>query len=296
MGILKTFSLIVRHPLNRGHRARSLLRYFQWQIGSRLVPGPVAVPFVDDTRLLVLPGMVGATGNVYSGLDEFEDMSLVLHALRAGDQFVDIGANIGSYTVLAAGGCGARVIAIEPLPATFKALLDNIHLNGLTERVSALNIGLGAEDGRLSFSTDLDTINHVITDAEAKTSNVVAVPVRTLDGVLGNAPATLIKIDVEGFETQVITGSCKTLRNPELLAVLMELNGSGSRYGVDDTKLHARMIELGFTTCRYEPKSRTLSIVSKENSTGNTLYVRDIERLRERVRSAPLHQVHGVSL
>ena len=52
-------------------------------------------------------GMTGATGNVYCGLHEFEDMALVLHALRPRDLFVDVGANVGSYTVL--GGQPARV-------------------------------------------------------------------------------------------------------------------------------------------------------------------------------------------
>lgn len=48
--------------------------------------------------------MTGATGNWYCGLQEYEDMSFVLHALRPGDLFVDVGANIGSYSILAAGG------------------------------------------------------------------------------------------------------------------------------------------------------------------------------------------------
>lgn len=296
MGILYTLSFIVRHPLNRGHSLRSVLRYFRWQVGSRLVPGPVAIPFVDTTRLLVSPGMTGATGNVYCGLHEFEDMCLVLHTLRPGDLFVDIGANIGSYTILAAGGCSAQVVAIEPLPATYKVLSDNIGLNGLTELVSAKNVGLAAEDGTLRFSRDLDTVNHVLTDAEVGSLQTVEVPVRTLDGILKDAAPTLIKIDVEGFETQVISGGTDSLRNPELIAVLMELNGSGSRYGFDESKLHLQMIELGFNAFRYEPVSRTLSPELNENKTGNTLYVRNIGRLWDRVRSAPAHNVHGVTL
>jgi hypothetical protein len=65
---------------------------------------PVVVPFVGDTRLLVARGMRGATGNVYVGLHEFEEMAFALHALRPSSRFIDVGANVGSYTVLAAGG------------------------------------------------------------------------------------------------------------------------------------------------------------------------------------------------
>lgn len=68
------------------------------------MPGPVAVPFVENTRLLVGTGMAGATGNVYAGLHEFQDMAFVLHALRPSSFFLDGGANVGVYTVVAGGG------------------------------------------------------------------------------------------------------------------------------------------------------------------------------------------------
>ena len=108
MSILNSLASITRHPLTRNARLATLVRWLRWQVGSRLLPGPVVVPFVNNTSLIVRPGMTGATGNVYCGLHEFEDMALVLHALRSRDLFVDIGANVGSYTVLG-GGQPARV-------------------------------------------------------------------------------------------------------------------------------------------------------------------------------------------
>ncbi len=74
--------------------------------------------------------MNGATGNFYTGLHEFEDMSFVLHALRSTDVFVDVGANIGSYTVLAAAVVGAQCIAFEPILETYGHLLQNVNLDG----------------------------------------------------------------------------------------------------------------------------------------------------------------------
>ena len=63
--------------------------------------------------------MTGATGNIYTGLHEFEDMMFLLHLLRPGDIFVDAGANIGSYTVLASAVVGAKSISFEPVPPLF---------------------------------------------------------------------------------------------------------------------------------------------------------------------------------
>ena len=72
-----------------------------------------------------------------------------------------------------------------------------------------------------------------------------------------------------------------------LLAVVIELNGSGARYGFDDNALHRKMLALGFTACRYEPFERNLApLTDAPNRTGNTLYVRDLDVVRERVGTA----------
>ena len=63
------------------------------------------------------------TGNIYCGLAEFADMAFVLHVLRAGDLFVDIGANAGAYTLLASSVAGAKTTCFEPVPATYARLL-----------------------------------------------------------------------------------------------------------------------------------------------------------------------------
>jgi FkbM family methyltransferase len=291
---LKSVRWILEHPLNRGQPVFALSRLLRWQLGSRLVPGAVAVPFVGGARLLVKRGMTGATGNVYCGLHEFEDMAFVMHVLRAGDLFVDVGANIGSYTVLAAGACGASVVAIEPIPSTFAHLLDNIHLNDFDGLVTAKNIGLGETKGMLRFSKAMDTVNHVLSDSEAASQEAVSVAVDTMDAVLAGSTPSIIKIDVEGFETPVLRGAEKTLRSDALLAVLMELNGSGGRYGFDEVELHEGMVRVGFTPCTYDPFARVLRAIEGKNaSAGNTLYVRDIEAVRDRVRSAPYREVHG---
>ena len=134
MRLLHLLRYVLTHPLNASGRIRAVGRVIRWQIGSRLLPGFVALPYVGSTQLLVSRGMTGATGNWYCGLHEVCEMAFVLHVLRATDHFVDVGANVGSYTVLAAGAVGARTTAIEPIPTTFAHLVRNVALNGLGER------------------------------------------------------------------------------------------------------------------------------------------------------------------
>src|SRR5215469_2280777 len=145
---------VMRHPLNARGRYRALRRVLSWQIASRLMQGPIAFPFVDHTHLFAVRGMTGATGNWYCGLHELSEMGFVLHTLRPEDHFVDVGANIGSYTVLAAGAARSRVTAVEPIPATFVHLQRNIVLNDLTARAQAHQLGLSDREGTLRFAAD----------------------------------------------------------------------------------------------------------------------------------------------
>src|SRR5689334_9402490 len=143
MGIPATVRFIWSHPLASRDRARALTRFLRWQASSRIGLGPMAVDFVNDARLLVRAGMTGAPGNVYVGLHEFDDMAFAMHLLRTGDVFADVGANVGSYTVLAAKGVGAKVVACEPVAAAFAALCDNVRLNGIGNLVEVCQTAVG---------------------------------------------------------------------------------------------------------------------------------------------------------
>src|SRR5438270_11919454 len=111
MELLDLIRFVWHHPLNAGNKLAALGRVVRWQVASRLLSGPITLPCVEGTSLLASRGMTGATGNWYCGLHEVRDMAFALHLLRPGDRFLDVGANVGSYTVLAAGAVGAKVVS-----------------------------------------------------------------------------------------------------------------------------------------------------------------------------------------
>jgi FkbM family methyltransferase len=284
VSIFSTIKFIVNHPLNSGHRVASISRFLKWQIGSRIVPGAVVVPFVNHSRLVVRPGMTGATGNIYTGLHEFEEMALVLHALLPEDTFVDVGANVGSYTVLAGAAVGCSCVSMEPCPATFEDLKMNILINRMSERCRAENVAVGSTRGVLRFTKLLDTTNHVVSSNEIlREDEVIEVPVRTLDEILGDTVPTVIKIDVEGYEREVIAGAGQTLANAMLLTVIMEINSR-------DEILMRTMLGRGFQPFRYLPKQRLL-VPWRDVVAGNVIFVRDPELLQKRVKNAPLYDI-----
>lgn len=282
--LLRTLRFIVDHPLNRGRPVATTLRYLRWQLRSRLATAPVVVPFVDDTRLAVTRGMTGATGNIYCGLHELEEMAFVCHALRAGDLFLDGGANVGTFCVLAGGVAGADVIAVEPVPTAFAGLSRNVALNRLEARVQCLQIGLASAPGVLEFSADNDTMNRVVEPGDAPGSTV-SVAVRTLDDVVHHRTPTIIKLDVEGYESEVLRGATRALADPALKAMVVEVTRPAE-------EVTALLEPMGFAPHAYDPHHRRIALLEMPSG-GNVLFVRDREWCVSRVRSAPVRVVRA---
>ncbi len=285
MNIFSQIKFILMHPLNQKHKITTALRILKWQINTRLNPYPVIYPFTDHSKLIIQRGMTGATGNIYCGLHEYNDMAFLLHLLRKEDCFVDIGANIGSYTILASGHVGATTFSFEPVPCTFAHLMANISINQIQEKATAYNIALGSSRGKIGFNTgSLDTMHHVAEKNEPVTLNV---PVEMLDDVMRNKQVPLLlKIDVEGFETEVINGAMQTLQHEGLKAIIIELNGSGLRYGYNEEEIHKTLGNLKFKAFQYNPKERLLKPLNSFG-TYNTIYIRDVDFVQQRLKSGP---------
>ncbi len=258
------------------------------------MPGEVVVDWIEDTKFIATNGEHGLTGNIYCGLHEFADMAFVLHFLRPSDQFLDIGANRGSYTVLASGVCGATTTSFEPIPETFSKLRANVRINNLDDKVRLQNLGLGADPTELFFSCSLDSANHIV-DAQSELPKV-SVPVVRLDEITDIAP-NLIKIDVEGFELSVFAGAKRVLANPELKALIVEINDSGTRYGHSGKDLVDCLTSYGFKTFSYDPMRRILEpTIPSSNFSGNVLFVRDPQYVEERVKNSRQFLVRGIKI
>lgn len=253
MGISQTVNFILRHPMNRGRPFSALARFARWQIQSRL-QNEVVVDWISGAKLAVRRGMTGATGNIYCGLHEYVDMRFVLDTLGPQDLFVDIGANIGSYTILASKVCGATSVSVEPDPETAKSLLKNIQINNINQKVRVVEAALGATSGTISFTVGRDTVNRV---ASSEDTNSRQVCLRTLDEILAGEVPRVIKIDVEGFEAQVFEGASATLSDHRLYAIITEAY---------DNDVKAILERFGFRRKYYDPEKQELVDAPKFDS------------------------------
>jgi len=296
MKLTNLFGHIINHPLNRNHKVRAIMRFVRWQLGSRLVRGGILYPWVNGTRFIVRTGETGLTQNIYCGLQDYSEMAFVLHVLRQEDLFVDIGANLGSYTLLACGAIGARGYVFEPVPATYARLMDNIRINNLSYKVNAFNIGIGNKAGELRFTSNQDTMNHVVCEGDEHESDI-RIKVFTLDSLLKAENPCVMKIDVEGYETLVLRGAHCVLGRESLHSIIIELNGNGKKYGFDDADIVCTLAKYGFRPFGYDPLNRSLhqlDVKNKESS--NTIFIKKVDYVEMRCKEASAVIMQGIEI
>ncbi len=275
-GYTRAIREVTGHALNANRTWRAIGDYLRWNIGRRLLRADYVLPMANDAVIILSDRQNYATLSFTCALWDFEEMLFLTHLLRPDDLFVDIGANVGGYTILASAVAGARSIAFEPVPATYAELLRNIRVNGIEDLAQGHQLGLGDTEQTLSMTADRGGLNHVV--ATQWKGATVEVAVRRLDDVIGQTNCRLMKLDAEGFEMNILRGARKTLANPHLAALIVELNGSGERYGYSDASVHQEITSQGFMPHRYDPCTRRLIALATFNQGSlNTLYVREAD-------------------
>lgn len=278
------FKFILNHPLCHDRKFSCITRFVYWQLRTIIIKDEFVVNWVNQTKIGLKKGETGLTGNFYCGFMEYEDMLFLLHYLRSDDLFIDIGANIGAYTLLASGVIGSRSFAFEPIHKTTLQLNHQIRLNALEHLVTVVKKGVGSEKGKVFFTNNTNTTNHVVLDENQ--NNVSEVEVTTLDLEFELDCPTVIKIDVEGYESFVIQGGERFFANRYLKAIIIELNGLGTNFGREDSQIDLILRECGFKSVQYEPLKRRLIETNQYDRLENTIYVRDIEETKDRVEKA----------
>jgi hypothetical protein len=146
------------------------------------------------------------------------------------------------------------------------------------------------------LTRDCDCANFIVPDSDTSLqADLVAIT--TLDESLTGRIPLMIKLDVEGYETEVLKGSIKTLANPDLKCILIELNGSGRRYGYCDADIRDRLMKNGFSEYIYLPFERKI-LPNKNNRrhSDNALFIRDHIFVEARLLNANPIAIQGIQI
>lgn len=240
-GVEYVLRQVFANPGNKGERLRRSAEALIFPFWTRLTDGYWTTRYAGG-QLVVRRGQ-GASHAVYARLPDYREMTFWLGALRPGDLFVDVGANIGIYTVLIASR-GCQVVAVEPADAARRLLEVNLDLNRLSADI--VPVALGREPGEARLTSELGSSNHLVIEPDAKqqvAGSATEVPVTTFDDLLANRTAAGVKVDVEGFELDVMLGATRALAEQRIGVVQLEWNSMArERFGTQRDEV-ARVLQ-----------------------------------------------------
>jgi FkbM family methyltransferase len=186
-------------------------------------------------------------------LDGFWEMwitKIFIGLIQPGMTVVDIGANIGYYSLIAGShvGEGGKVISFEANPKVFRLLAKSMEVNGFYSRSELVNKGVMDKAGELTFNSLRDHhgssgffVPESVAEQFRDQIEKINVPCLSLDDFFRgrDARVDVMKIDAEGAENSIIAGATETLtRNPQI-KILME-------YTAPNRPAAERLLELGF--------------------------------------------------
>jgi FkbM family methyltransferase len=268
--------LIWAHPNNRNRRARALLRFFVWQAWERIVRRPWTVRLVGRTKVKCYPHSAAGSGVIYCGMIEWRDMRFARDYLRSGDVFVDVGANIGVYSLVASTIPGVTICALEPSKLAYARLLENLEINGVANAITR-QVAAGVADDVGHLTIGMDTTNRLVPPRTREAIATEPVEIRAMDSLLTElgiqAPA-LIKIDVEGRESDVISGLAKTI-DASSPVLIVECNNK--------PQLQRILSRSGYHLCKYDPRACRLEMLADDEVQQNLLAVIDVEVANDRL-------------
>lgn len=288
---LALLQLVLNHPLNRGKRAQAIGRWASWQIWRRIVGLPITVRISSDVRVRVYPDWPYSWTAIYLRLAEYDDMMFTLRYLRGGDAFVDVGANIGFYSLLASSANGGSpVLALEPHPVASQRLRENALLNAF-ENIRIRAVAAGRAPGSANLTANLVDQNRISVGVD-DSGPTITVPVVTLDAELvaqkiNAGDVRLVKVDTEGFEANVLSGAHALLDANPGPVWLVEMAGLGARYGTDDPEIFAMFSDRGYRAFSYAAgDNKLVKYDGLDPDRGNVIFARDPQSVLSRLEQA----------
>ena len=295
MRAIAVLRFIWQHPANRRCRFRAVRQAVNWQGYKRITKKPYDLHLWDGMMLRCYPDSASASLALYcAGRPDWHEMAFMARYLRPGDGFVDVGANVGVYTLFARSliGAAGRLEAFEPGAKASQRLRENLALNGVTDQVRVHACAVGAESGVVRFTNSQDATNAIVTESTESPADSIEMPCARLDDVLTGQYA-MGKMDIEGAEPLALQGAEHMLAAQNPPVWLLEVNGACQRYGWSEEELAAWLGQRGYDLALYDADLGTLDYGPRPwLRQPNVLAIAQSARsnVTDRLRQAPVHR------
>lgn len=253
LGYIKPLSKILEHPLNRKNKLKTFVRVLWWKINQIFFQIPSIVTFYSSgMKCICYPNSSYGGMVMYNNLPEYPEMLFLEKYLKSNSVFLDIGANIGVYSIIAASKIKkGKIYAFEPIPCIVEILNQNIRLNEISDRVSIIQKVVSDKSGMVKFVIqDISEVSHISTDNKSKNTLIPSIRLDDFCKLEKIKFIGAIKIDVEGAEMKVLKGLEDYLKLGKIGVLIIELNVNNSLYGSSSNEILEYLRVFNYKTFR----------------------------------------------
>ncbi len=270
--MLASLKNLLAAPYNKQYPLFALRRFAYWKFIRLMKRKNVLYKLWEDRYLYLDYNSLQCMWIMYNYIVDWEEFNLIGKLVKQGDTVADIGTNMGFYSIWMSKftnrpGC---IHSFEPDANNYERLKKNIAVNKLDEVIKANKKGVGSSKKEVIFTTGLDGENHIAT--EKGNNNTVTIQLITLDDYCSlNKIAHIVycKIDVEGFEADVLKGSANMLRQKNIDVIQLEINRALQNSGYTAEALVSLIEAYGYSLCAYNVEKNqfeaTQYLIQREN-------------------------------
>lgn len=256
---------LLNHPLNRNRKRETFLKIIWWKLNQVFFKIPAIIQITKSAKLICYPNSSYGSFVVYANFPEYEEMNFINKTITNGDLVIDVGANIGSESILAASkGKNVKVFAFEPTDSLIPLLKENIAINGFSKRVEIIQKAVSKKNGKIKFVLEAESeINHIASE-NIEDKNVKIVNCITLDTFVkekGINYIDFLKVDVEGAELFVFQGAKNCFRENKISIILFELNKKIADFGYKSKELIELLKNNNFFVFKFDNNEK-LSLIN----------------------------------
>src|SRR3989344_1401255 len=277
---------ILNHPLNKDHKFKTLMKIFWWKVNNIFFHFPIIVQLTPEIKCICRANNSGYGALVaYNSLPEYGEMMFLLNSLKQNDVFIDVGANIGVFSLLASSKItNGKIYAFEPSKSILPNLYQNIFLNSKKDTIEVVEKIVSDKVGtHLFYTHDIPDYNH-ISNTDKKSGKVLRILATSLDRFIAENKIThikLIKIDVEGAEFLVLKGIKKSLAAGLIDALIVEVNKEGMReFGFLPDQIFNYLTDYGFKLYYFDFNYKLKKLEDNLDDVRNIIAVRESQNIR----------------
>jgi len=253
--MLTSYNFLKKAPFNKAYPVRAFSRFLVWKLIRLLKIQNFKVKFWKNRYFLINHDSFQSMWLMYNYIVDWEEFLFIHYYLRNNSIVFDIGANMGFYTIWMSRSIGkdGQIHSFEPDTKNFNRLSQNILINQINCQVVLNNDAVSEKNGKMKITIGFDGENHLVeSDFEGSSSITNVVCLDNYCQQRNISAINFIKIDVEGFELDVLKGGINLLTQKNVDVIQLELNRALINSGTTQQELISFVGEIGYIFCIYD--------------------------------------------